>query len=223
MNNKDTIAEAVTEVEKLAEKMPCVLVLHNMQTMSVVWMSSRGLAILGVSAEEIEGKSEESYHSLHFNPEDAKDYVPKLQNLIECNDEEKIVTFFQQVRASESQEWQWYMSSAKIFKKDTENKPLLVLSISIPIDPHNHITAKVERLLEENNFLRKHLQEFSKLSERECEVLRLLALGKSASDTAEELCISTNTVESHRKNIKQKLNTNSFFELCQYARAFDLI
>lgn len=49
------------------------------------------------------------------------------------------------------------------------------------------------------------------------------ALGKSATDTAEVLFISLNTVETRRKNIKQKLDTTAYFDLCQYARAFDLV
>lgn len=220
---KELIEEGIAEVAALAEKLPGVVVLHNMQDWSVVWMSKRGLRILGVKEEEIVGKSEENYHQLYFNPEDAEDYVPKIQALLQRNNAEEILTYFQQVRVSESNEWQWYMTSLKIFKKDAANLPLLVLSISIPIDPSNHITAKVERLLVENNFLRKNFQQFSKLSQRECEVLRLLALGKSAVESAEELHISLHTVETHRKNIKQKLETSSFYDLCQYARSFDLV
>ncbi|MVN91221.1 hypothetical protein GO816_08820 [Mucilaginibacter sp. HME9299] len=85
------------------------------------------------------------------------------------------------------------------------------------------MASKASRLLEENNFLRKNFSLYKKLSHREREVLRTLAMGKSAAKTAEELFISTNTVETHRKNIRQKLGTTSFYELSQYARAFDLI
>ncbi|MNT99653.1 DNA-binding transcriptional activator SdiA [compost metagenome] len=50
-----------------------------------------------------------------------------------------------------------------------------------------------------------------------------MALGKTSLETAEQLFIAQTTVETHRKNIKQKLNTNSYYEICQYARAFDLV
>jgi DNA-binding CsgD family transcriptional regulator len=50
-----------------------------------------------------------------------------------------------------------------------------------------------------------------------------MALGKTSAETATQLFISTSTVETHRKNIKQKLDTNSYYEVCKYARAFDLI
>jgi DNA-binding CsgD family transcriptional regulator len=50
-----------------------------------------------------------------------------------------------------------------------------------------------------------------------------MALGKSSSETAIELFISLGTVDTHRKNIRNKLETKSYFELTQYARSFDLI
>lgn len=106
---------------------------------------------------------------------------------------------------------------------DEEGQPWLTISMSFPIDAMHHMTAKAGRLLEENNFLRENFSRYAKLTKREREVLRLLALGKSATETAEELFISLNTVETHHKNIKQKLDTNAYFDLCQYARAFDLV
>lgn len=95
--------------------------------------------------------------------------------------------------------------------------------MAFPIDSMHHMTAKAGRLLEENNFLRKNFHLFSKLSKREIEILHLMALGKSALETADQLYISLHTVQTHRKNIRQKLGTNSFFNLSQYARAFDLL
>ncbi|MNL74077.1 Oxygen regulatory protein NreC [compost metagenome] len=95
--------------------------------------------------------------------------------------------------------------------------------MSFPIDAMHHMTAKASRLLEENNFLRRNLHVFAKLSKREREILSLMALGKSSAETAEQLFIAPETVKTHRKNIKQKLDTNSYYEICQYARAFDLV
>ena len=115
------------------------------------------------------------------------------------------------------------MSSTKIFLRDEKGLPLLTITMSFQIDAMHHMAAKASRLLEENNFLRNNLHIFAKLSKREREVLALMALGKTSSETAQQLFIAQHTVETHRKNIRQKLNTNSYYEICQYARAFDLI
>jgi DNA-binding CsgD family transcriptional regulator len=217
------IEEAIAGIASIAEMLPGVVIIHDMRDWSVVWMSQLGLRKLGITAEEVKAMSAEEYYSRFFNPEDTRDYVPKVFGLIERNNDEETVTYFQQVKFSGNADWHWHMSSTRIFMRDTYGQPLLIITMSFPVDPKHHLSTKAGRLLEENNFLRKNFYLYTKLSQREREVLRLLALGKSATDTAAELFISLNTVETHRKNIKQKLNTNLYYELCEYARAFDLI
>jgi DNA-binding NarL/FixJ family response regulator len=55
------------------------------------------------------------------------------------------------------------------------------------------------------------------LTEREKEVLRLIAEGKSNKDIAELLCLSVKTVMAHRTNIMEKLDIHSSTELVKYA------
>jgi len=55
------------------------------------------------------------------------------------------------------------------------------------------------------------------LTEREIEVLRLLASGKATKEIAEELHISTNTVITHRKNLSVKTGIRSVSGLAIYA------
>jgi DNA-binding NarL/FixJ family response regulator len=55
------------------------------------------------------------------------------------------------------------------------------------------------------------------LTERECEVVRLLADGMSNKQAATQLRISIRTVESHRINISRKLGFNSIAKLVHYA------
>jgi two-component system response regulator NreC len=55
------------------------------------------------------------------------------------------------------------------------------------------------------------------LSEREVEVLRLIALGHTNSEIAEQLILSIRTVETHRSHVQQKLRRSSRAELVRYA------
>jgi len=61
------------------------------------------------------------------------------------------------------------------------------------------------------------------LSEREREVLRLLALGHTNQEIAEHLYISVRTAESHRAHIMQKLRLSTRAELVRYALAHGLL
>ena len=55
------------------------------------------------------------------------------------------------------------------------------------------------------------------LTEREAEILRLIALGHTNAEIGEQLFLSVRTVESHRAHIQQKLNLSSRAELVRYA------
>jgi len=55
------------------------------------------------------------------------------------------------------------------------------------------------------------------LSEREVEILRLIALGHTNGEIAEQLYLSVRTVETHRAHIQQKLRASSRAELVRYA------
>ncbi|MHB1837130.1 MAG: response regulator [Solirubrobacteraceae bacterium] len=62
-----------------------------------------------------------------------------------------------------------------------------------------------------------------RLSPRETEVLRLIALGYTSSEIAEQLHLSSRTVETHRRRLHRKLGLSRRSELVQYALGRDLI
>jgi two-component system, NarL family, response regulator NreC len=61
------------------------------------------------------------------------------------------------------------------------------------------------------------------LTEREVEVLRLIALGHTNAEIGAQLYLSTRTVETHRAHIQQKLRRSSRADLVRYALEHDLV
>jgi DNA-binding NarL/FixJ family response regulator len=57
----------------------------------------------------------------------------------------------------------------------------------------------------------------SNLSDREAEVLRLIALGYSNKEVAARLSLSVKTIEVHKANAMRKLNLTSRIDLVRYA------
>jgi two-component system, NarL family, response regulator NreC len=72
------------------------------------------------------------------------------------------------------------------------------------------------RLIAAESEERKRAEE-DPLSDREREVLRLLALGHTNQEIAKQLFISVRTAETHRAHIMQKLRLASRAELVRYA------
>lgn len=82
--------------------------------------------------------------------------------------------------------------------------------------------SMASKLLGEFSNLAKRAEERSsvptpRLTERELEVLRLVALGKSNREIAGDLYISENTVKNHVRNILEKLHLHTRMEAVMYA------
>ncbi len=77
------------------------------------------------------------------------------------------------------------------------------------------ITERVAKELE--NATHSRQDPIRKLSQRQREVLQLLAEGKSAKEVASTLCISPRTVEFHKYRIMEELGLSSSAELVQYS------
>ncbi len=116
------IDEKIIALRKLEPDIPPIIILHDIRDTSVVYMSERGLKILGTTMEELLAIGTE-YHSRFFNAEDAKDYVPKILGLLERNNNDKVVSFFQQVKHAENNDWRWYLSCKKILCRMKKGVP----------------------------------------------------------------------------------------------------
>lgn len=61
------------------------------------------------------------------------------------------------------------------------------------------------------------------LSNREYEILRFIALGKTVTEIAEELLLSVKTVSTYRTRILDKMNLRTNAELMHYALQNNLV
>ena len=59
--------------------------------------------------------------------------------------------------------------------------------------------------------------EGARISQREMEIIRLIAEGNNNNEIADKLCLSPHTVTTHRKNIMGKLQVNNTAGLVMYA------
>lgn len=64
---------------------------------------------------------------------------------------------------------------------------------------------------------RRSLEDPSPLTRRELEILKLIASGNTSNEIAKQLFISSLTVETHRRNLLQKLNLKNIAGLVRYA------
>jgi two-component system, NarL family, invasion response regulator UvrY len=93
----------------------------------------------------------------------------------------------------------------------------LVTAVRTVADGKKYISPSVaERLASHLDFAgKKELHEM--LSDREYQVLCMIASGKSSSEIAEELSLSVKTISTYRSRILEKMNLSNNAELTTYA------
>jgi DNA-binding NarL/FixJ family response regulator len=113
--------------------------------------------------------------------------------------------------------------------KDVE-KTTLIEAIRVVSKGEKYFNEAITNLVFEDFYNREvsarqtkqHLQ-LTNLSKRETEVLQLIASGKSDREVAEQLFISTKTVNTHKMHILDKLGLKNTAELVRYAIKNELI
>lgn len=211
------ISESASEFEKI----PGIVVIHHLESSGVVWMSKNGLDILDTSVSELR-KLGEAYHQKYFNIEDAREYVPKILGMLDRNNCNETITFFQQVRRSSMQDWTWYACGIRIFMQNEKGEPYLTVTVALPIETHHYMLKKASRILQENAFKRSNKHLFATLTKREKQILALMSKDHSSPAIASRLNLSVETVKTHRKRIKAKLQAKNQHDIMQFGHAFDV-
>lgn len=89
-------------------------------------------------------------------------------------------------------------------------------------EPRNRIAAIFDEALQDSRISSADQEDYE-LSDRETEVLVLIAQGLSSKEIADRLCISIHTVNTHRKNITHKTGIKSVAGLAVYAMIHNLM
>lgn len=225
MGAKSTNIELEKKIKSFipsAEAMPAVVIIQQLEPFESIYMNSNGLKELDITLEELRQIGPD-YLKQFFNLDDAEDFLSKLKTLLATRNSEESFSFLQQVKLKDKGDWVWHIGSTRIFFQNSEGKPTHMVTTAIPIDELKHIPNKAKRLLAESEFLRNNVSKFLCLTSREREILQQVAMGKSSVEIARTFYISTETVNTHRKNIKSKLGISTTFDFTRYAQAFDLM
>ena len=113
--------------------------------------------------------------------------------------------------------FQWSFGNVKLLDEDT------MISFCLPLPSFGKIVQKMENVLEEHRFFRRHFEKFSNLTKREKELLKLIASGYSNKLITELWCVSPDTVRTHRNRLYRKLEIKRVADTIKYVEAFDII
>lgn len=206
------------DFNSIIEQVPFGVHLNDAKTLEVMHVNERLSDIIGFHNDEIREMGME-YLENYLHPTSlasvAEFLPPRYANL----KSHETFPFLQYVMLHNDKDF----SPLITFTKATQYESELVVCLSLRPNDFEEMSQKMEQLVEMDQFKLKHFKRFQQLTEREVEILKLLANGWNNPDIAGRLFISRSTVETHRKNIKRKLDLCSFRDLMKYAFAFNLV
>lgn len=128
-------------------------------------------------------------------------------------------SYFFRTVAGKQPEWIWCV--VKLMEQAGGRKEQ-VICFNYNMELLGDSRIKLYGELEKEHLFKQCLPQYLLLTDREREIIALLAAGLNAEGIAERLFISAHTVASHRKNLHKKLGTKNTGELMKYAELFEL-
>lgn len=204
-------------LHELSNMIPGVLHINSLEDFTPSFFNRQGEEIFGCAAEQMESNGLELIKQV-VHPSDLHIPSTVLAPYVHANDANNEVSFFQRLRkvTDVEDDYKWYFTSCKIVNHN-------LLCISHAVENLNSTQRQLRLLLEENAFFKKNFKKFNALTKREKEILKELAVGKTAPMIADEYFLSPNTVKTHRQRIFEKLEVKTITELYKYAFHFDLL
>lgn len=123
--------------------------------------------------------------------------------------------YFFRLKRPNSNEYVWVMQTNRFTVWNAKFPPIDIGYLVELFDAHHSV--RVMAVLESAEGKKEYYSDSdailtANLSKRETEVLFLIRQGKSNKDIAEMLCVSVDTIKSHRKKIMRKLNVSSMIQ-----------
>lgn len=145
--------------------------------------------------------------------------IEATKEILEANPEIKIVALSQHDQSEYISQMMKAGSFGYLLKNSRKEEIIRALS-EVSINRKYINPNIIDKLFSTHN---EEEDKDSKLTKRELEILIGIAEGKSNVEIAEQLTISVRTVETHRRNIMQKLKVNTVVELLRTASKLNLI
>ncbi len=218
-SHKNNLSEGLTDIaeykifpENIITKINAAIFLYDIKSARYIWTNNGYYNIIGYTEEEILTLMPD-FNEKFFHPHDK--YI--MQKKIDLYNKNDVDSWSGIYRLKHKQgHWVWVYSITTIFKYDKNYNPGWITGIVIDIPLKLNTEKQLDKLYKESVKLRNKTK-IDKLTKREKEILILIAKGESYSAIANKLYISTNTVNSHRKNMLKKLNLKNIATLACFA------
>jgi DNA-binding NarL/FixJ family response regulator len=215
-------SKRLAKLKLVADQLPAAIIVHRAADLHVVYMNQPALDALGIETTQIRELNGDAHQSSFFMTAERMDYLQQIRCLIKNNTDD-LVCYFQQIRNQRSKTWVLFVSNTKVFCRNASGEVSYIITTSNNLEQVQHFSPKIIRMVDEMSFLQANNPLFLKLTKREKEVLRCIALGMNSGEISSRLFISPATVDTHRRNLRSKLCLKNNYDTVRFAQAYNLV
>lgn len=213
--DKKLCIEDYISKEKLPEEifnhLPGIIYISDFPQLSVLWLNYESFKILGYTARQIKAAGPDFFVEL-LHPDD----LGVVGGVVDFFENKKGDYFRSAYRMMHSEgHYLWFYGTSTILRKHQNGDPMLLIGFAMDIFSQIQTDTKLRELLHENLQLRNKLT-INSLTNRQKEIMILIANGKTSKQIGDKLNISSHTVETHRKNILKRLNFHNSAEMVKF-------
>ena len=119
--------------------------------------------------------------------------------------------------------WQWLYNSIKPVTFNQDGSVKYMMSVSCTLNDCSDNKEQRVQLKKNLNFYEENIEKYLSMTNREKEVLKLIADERTGIEIADFLSISPITVETDRKNLIKKFDVKNSVGLAKYALHFKMV
>ena len=208
------------DFKTVGEQVPVSIHRNDTATLRMLDFNDLTLKYIGYSREELDELGAK-YFEKHMHPYN-REVTSKQVVKAALKNPSRVIGYIEYIHVfADEKEYKPVLSFLKL--GETDPTKALALSMIPQMFYNSEMPQKMERIIEMDEFKFNHFKRFQQLTKREKQILKLLAEGQNNPKIANQLFISRQTVETHRKHINRKLDIKHYRDVLQYALAFDLI
>ncbi|GAB2992822.1 helix-turn-helix transcriptional regulator [uncultured Cyclobacterium sp.] len=219
-NEQELIKAKINALKVAGELIPGIKIIQRTLPVENLFICKLGLKKFGLTEKFFSHLPNYEYRRIIFDPKDPNTCLLERTSAIGSDLSTKEL-YLRYNQHQENQEVE--LITVHHFLPDSNGKTQYSFTQILPLGLQSWAISKIKRIAQEVTFRKKNQKKFAQLTERNKEVLSHICRCLKAKEIAEKLCIGANTVNSHKKRIKEILETNETSDLILYGFAFDLI
>lgn len=181
--------------ERILKSVNVSIFIMDLEPVKIQWVTNSIAFLIRKSQDDFERTE---------NP-DFKKNVTEARDFFFKNPEKSWCRIFKMKRTDNS--FRWILTTASVFEKDLYGMPQKSIAAAIDVTELAHSEKSLAVALRQIQQDR-HKDTLDRLTKREKEIIRLMIKGYSSKEIAAKLGRSKHTIETHRSNIKTKLECN---------------